>query len=329
MESDKLKDIYENELKPELENLETDRKQAAKEVIIAGIIGIPSLLMLMGITDGFSTFPFTPTSLVVAVTSIIGVILGFKAASKYNKYRAKFKKEIVGALVNKYNPEWNFSYQSSISRGEYQASKIFRKRHNRFNGEDLIEGSIEKTNFKFSELHTEYEQRSSKKQKVYKTIFKGLFFKIEFNKELKGETYVLPDKAEKLLGKWGQKLQAGFGQNILEGGSYGELVKLENPEFEKEFVVYGGDQIEPRYILTPSLMEAIVNLKKRYYNNISLSFIGNNVYIALSVKENLFEPKLFSTGLNFKHVSKMNSAINIIEVIIHEMNLNTRIWTKV
>ena len=43
----------------------------------------------------------------------------------------------------------------------------------------------------------------------------------------------------------------------------GDLVKLENPEFESEFAVYSGDQIESRYILSSSLMERILSFKKQ------------------------------------------------------------------
>ena len=69
----------------------------------------------------------------------------------------------------------------------------------------------------------------------------------DFNKNFNGHTVVLPDTAEKILGKFGQSLQSM--------SSRGELVKLEDPEFEKEFCVYGDDQVEARYILSPALMK--------------------------------------------------------------------------
>ena len=43
--------------------------------------------------------------------------------------------------------------------------------------------------------------------------------------------------------------------------SHGELVKLEDPEFEKSFVVYSGNQTEARYILSTSLMRRILDYK--------------------------------------------------------------------
>ena len=49
----------------------------------------------------------------------------------------------------------------------------------------------------------------------------------------------------------GQKLQS-----FTTAFSKRQLIKLEDPEFEKLFAVYGDDQIEARYILTPALMQA-------------------------------------------------------------------------
>ena len=108
----------------------------------------------------------------------------------------------------------------------------------------------------------------------------------------------------------------------------GELVKLENVEFEKEFVVYGTDQIEPRYILTPVMMEKMLALIEKYGHVMHFSFIGSRVYCAMSVSKDMFEPRLFSSGVRFEDVQEMHDYFAFIEVIIQEMNLNTRIWTK-
>ena len=39
-----------------------------------------------------------------------------------------------------------------------------------------------------------------------------------------------------------------------------KLIKMDNPEFEKEFVVYSDNPIKARYILTHSLMQRILKL---------------------------------------------------------------------
>ncbi|HPF93146.1 MAG TPA: DUF3137 domain-containing protein, partial [Tenuifilaceae bacterium] len=170
---------------------------------------------------------------------------------------------------------------------------------------------------------TEYKtvtyDKDGKRKETWHTIFKGLFFHADFNKEIMGKTYIEPDTAERLLGKFGQSLQVS---------SKGKLVKLENPEFEKIFAVYGTDQTEARYILTPTIMEALVNIYKMYKRKMHLSFIGTRVYVAMSFSKNLFEPKIFSSGVKFKDVEFMYNLFMVNQTIVKELNLNTRIWTK-
>ena len=68
-------------------------------------------------------------------------------------------------------------------------------------------------------------------------------------------TLLYPDTAEKMFGKFGQSLQSLNGK-MAHGGR--DVVKLEDPEFEKEFVVYAHDQVEARYVLSPSLMRRLL-----------------------------------------------------------------------
>jgi hypothetical protein len=43
-----------------------------------------------------------------------------------------------------------------------------------------------------------------------------------------------------------------------------EEIKLEDPEIRKNFVVYSTDQVEARYLLTPSFIQRFKRLKTAY-----------------------------------------------------------------
>lgn len=58
------------------------------------------------------------------------------------------------------------------------------------------------------------------------------------------------------------------------------------------------------------------------------SFIGERVHCAVSFSKGLFEPRVSKSGVKFSDVEEMYCLFSLIEIIIHEMNLNTRIWTK-
>lgn len=242
---------------------------------------------------------------------------------KYFLYRREFKNTVVSEVIKLINPEYYYDADRHIETSYFINSKLFTKLPDRCFGDDFVSGKIEKTDFEFSELKAAMRNVSTedgKKSESWEPVFEGLFFHADFNKKIEGTTYVLPDIAEKILGKMGQKLQV---QN-----NYGQLVKLENPEFEKEFKVYSTGQQEARYILTPKMMEALVHIKRTIDRKIRFSFTGERVYCAIDFKQGLFEPRIFQSGIRFKDIEKMYYLFKLIETIIHEMNLNTRIWTK-
>lgn len=318
---EELEQLYESDLKEKLEALETKRIKVRNAYIFTGLfILIAGLLIFLGTQNVEYEY-----LMYLAIPFGIGVIYFiYRISVSQGKYRSEFKTNVVQAIVHLINPEWHYNPNSHIPLDVYQRSKLFTKGVDRYKGDDLVHGVIEKTDFQFSELHSEYKtetrDKNGRKQTSWHTIFKGLFAHLDFNKEIKGETLVLPDTAESLLGSFGKKLQSMSGR--------GKLINMENVEFEKLFVVYGSDQIEARYVLTPTMMEAMIRIKKEYNKDVYFSFIGSRVFFAISISKDLFEPRIFSSGVKFDDILEMNRYFGIIDTIIHEMNLNTRIWTK-
>ncbi|MEM1391353.1 MAG: DUF3137 domain-containing protein, partial [Pseudomonadota bacterium] len=81
------------------------------------------------------------------------------------------------------------------------------------------------------------------------------------------------------------------------GGDF-ERVKLESPQFESAFEVYSTDQVEARYILTPDLMQRLVELEKTFRGvGLRCAFVGGELLIALEGGD-LFEPGSMFTPLD-------------------------------
>ena len=64
-------------------------------------------------------------------------------------------------------------------------------------------------------------------------------------------------------------------------------VTLEDIVFNKKFMVISDDQIESRYILTPTMMENLLALEKRF-NGTKITLVDNRMYIG-AIHKNLFE----------------------------------------
>ena len=317
-----LKSLFEKQLKEKLSALESTRKGIFRRYLLTFV-----LLVVLG-AGNFFLISLNPHEALIIASVLISVAFLiyfiYQTSKQKKKYREKFKSDVVAEVVKLINPDWKYLYDYCMSQESYQQSGLFPHHYDRYNGDDFVTGQIDQTDFQFSELHTQYKQVTygpkGQRQENWITIFRGLFIHADFNKNFAGSTFVLPDTAERLLGALGQSLQ--------KFSSRGDLVKLENPEFEKLFVVYSSDQVEARYILTPSMMEAMVNLYRRFDGEIYFSFVGSRVYFANSFNVALFEPNIFRSGVNFSDIKEMFDLFGMTSVLIQELNLNTRIWTK-
>ena len=247
-------------------------------------------------------------------------------SSKCN-YTSNYKFKIINKIVKFVSNNLIYSPIGFVDWGKFEDSKIFKHSIDRYSSEDLVTGIIDKTEIVFSEVHAEYktETRSKHggKQTEWHTVFKGLFFVADFNKDFDSFTVVMPDKAERILGKFGQTLQSM--STVL---STRELVKMENDEFENFFAVFSPNQVEARYILSPSIMEKLVNFRKAVNRDVYISFNFSKVYIGVPFTENLFEPPLFNTIVDLAPIERYYKIIELMVGIVEELDLNTRIWSK-
>lgn len=322
-----LKTLHETELQPILDDLEQQRLSLRNQVLISTAAIVPVTLLLM----------FVLANYIGGFGFIVPLVLGmggwtFFNGGKIQEYRQNFKRQVIGRMVQAYDPNLSYYPDRGISREEFRASRIYPSRIDRYNNEDLFTGVVGETAFRFSELHAEYKTTTTdskgRRRTTYHTIFKGIFFVADFNKHFNGMTFVLPDNAESMLGGIGRMFQE-WGSKL--DGRPGEMVQLEDPEFEKLFAVQSTNQVEARYILSLSLMRRLSEFRQHMDVPIALSFVDSNIYIAIATRKNHFEPPSFLTGsaqLTRAEFEEYLEDIRLAEGIVEDLNLNTRIWSK-
>jgi hypothetical protein len=318
---DELREFYTTSLSGDLRQLEVKRRQVVQNSMIAAGVVLVLGLIAAGIIMAQGAPP------VVLIFVLIGcVVIGVIAFGIIGRgYKAEFKQRIISRLIGFLEPALTYQPNGLIDRQTFQASSLFNQHIDRYRGEDRVQGMVGKTQIDFSELHAEYKTTTTdskgRTQTHWHTIFKGLFFIADFNKHFQGQTVVLPDTAEKLFGGFGKMLQSW-------NAARADLIQLEDPEFEREFVVYGSDQIEARYILSTSLMQRILDFQHKTGTKIHLSFTGSKVYVALPLARNCFEPKYFAAADDFGAIAEYYHDLSLAIGIVEDLNLNTRIWSK-
>ncbi|WP_163409820.1 DUF3137 domain-containing protein [Flavobacterium ajazii] len=302
-----------------LNTLEIDRKIISKNRKLSNIItGLAFITAVIWLIIKFHTLVLLGFFFVYG---IIRSAIRIKTENDIQKYKAVYKTNIVTPALKNVNENLVFTPQSGISDCEFISSELFTTRPDRCNSQDLITGTIDETSFYFAEVHAEYKIESeNKKHTKWYNIFKGIVFIADFNKNFSTSTVVRPKNALDDISSW-------LSKNILSFGNT-DKVQLENIEFDSKFVTYSKNQIEARYILTPAMMERILALNRKSDETISISFIDSKMYIAFPLSHNYFEAPI-STSLLVPDLLKADlSIVQFMQDIVHELDLNTRIWGK-
>jgi hypothetical protein len=314
---------------PDIEEMENLRLKVAKRKKTFTLISVIAVILLIVIFAIVNNKPDQSNANLVIITAIVvflGLFIFYMAYiyPPYNKLKLRFNKSIIAHYIQSILPGAQYEPKKYHSIQAYYESLLFMIDVDRHSGMNYVHGMFDKTDVSFSYMHTEYKQVSHTKNGTktsWHTIFKGIFICADSNKKFTAKTIVLPDTAEKYLGGFGKWLQKKAANSI------GEMVYMENVNFEKEFVVYSTDPVEARYLLTPKIQEQIFNIKKLLKREIRLSFVNNNVFIAVS-RENIFQ---LNTSLSFTdHDTLKYYMKDIVELLtlVHLLDLNIRIWGK-
>ncbi len=306
-----LTEFYYKNLHPVLEDLEKKREKVKFRVILFGIF-----ILLVDFMS-FSLFKNNLDWLFV-VNVIVGGFL-YKFLTK--DYINEFKNRVIEPLILAIDENLKYAKDTHIPEFKFINSGLFNSAPDKLEGNDYISGSIDGIKIELSDIHAQ-KHENPKGQSSWSTIFQGLFIISEFSKNFSGKTVVLPDSAQNsfgdLIGNWLQS------HNV----NRDELIKMDDPEFEKEFVVYGSDQIEARYILNHTLMKRLLEFKKRSKHKLYISFVYSQIYIAIDYGKDLFEASVFRTLLDYKVAMEYIGTLHLATGVIEELKLNNKIWSR-
>jgi hypothetical protein len=302
---DEVRIFYNEKLKELLYPLEEYR--ISKVAIIKRYLFIGSLLLIPAIIGICLKIPF-----LVFTFGLIAFILYGLAFQTINKMKStlqrNFKNKILLTLLDFLFDKYEYIPNQRIAKSVLIKSKLFTEDITGVEGEDFMRFKIGDTAIMFCE--TDIYKRG-------KMFFHGIFICSTFNKYFTNDIVVLPKPAFSLFQDITRGLLGGF-----------QRIKLEDIEFNRNFIVYGKDQVESRYILTPGLMSRMLNYKYKTKRKISFSFIDDRMYCIIPNYINLFEPALFNSFMDVEFIFKNYNPLKLYTDLVNDLNLNVHIWTK-
>lgn len=296
-------------IEPELHRIEARRWVSVIGGILLCIAGVAAFLVGGGVVESLlDTAPGAEGGgFAVAVLGGGLFALGGYIARRPSRLAGRLIKErVVGFL--------GFSYKeraSGFPLAAFDANDLLPS----YTGSSLrddIEGEVSGVPLRMCDAKLTVRKGSGKSSRTV-TVFRGPLVVSRFPKPCTGRTIVVPD---------------GGGIGNFFGGlsqSAGERVRLESPDFERAFEAYSSDQVEARYLLTPTMMERLLAFRDRYGARIRLAFTGGDLLLALDDRRDWFpDPGFFQRLTDPALVQEQAEEVARVAGIVEALKLDAR-----
>ncbi len=296
-------------LLPTLATVEAKRKELEAKYRKRRPIAFAGWAVTVAVVAGLLFVMPLPPALFIGIIMAGGI--WFWLGEPARDYRSRYKWTLLPHVAREFG-DFEYSQKTGIDIARMVPSGLIPV-HDRYTHEDHFRGVHQGAGIEFCEAKLAI-QRGSGKNRQYKVVFKGLFVILEMNRPFSSHTILKRD------GK-------GFGW--LSKFNSLERVKLEDPEFERQFQVYGTDQIEARVLLTPALMERLKGLEQSVgAKHFECAFYQNSLLIMMAhdgamEANGLLEPgPLTQSAENRDALQRIAHEFEQICGIVSELKLN-------
>ena len=272
-------------------------------VVIIPVSVILSMLIrgVIGVILNFLPFIIVP---VLIIYLIMNSVKGYKNSDyTINDYKAYVIKKAIEGQVEGLVYEPRFGLPESV----YSDLNVM-KHGNRYHKEDLITGKYKNVYFVQSDLKVQYE--SNGEHDTTTTYFRGRWIAIDYPKKFNG-TVVIIDNS----------FAYGVKRKELE------KIQLENPYFNNMFTVRASDMQLGYYLLTPQLVEKIMELKQSTNGNIIACFKNGYLHIFINDGKDSFEPNINNVNL-MGDIQKFMQDFTLVSGTIDVLDINNSVYAQ-
>lgn len=335
-------------LKPELDKAEIKRIKYLTTFIVGVVV---TLVLFSGFLLAMFGLLSSAIMLVFLFSSILAGYLSYLTIRNFKRY---IKANFMSKFLKCFKEIRRISDENSariFSTKELKASNLFST-FNTIKVDDAFKGNYNGVDYKITEI--KLIQEGSKNST---TAFKGVILSVPSNKTIKANT-IIATKRDMNIRNYPTGIIASiiyvplllcecflslkFSSDIdnfiklivltiitliiicsfIEKQKSMQNVNLESINFDKRFNVFSKDQVEARYLLTPTFIEKFTRLYTAFGTNKAKcsfykDFSGNDrIMFAISTNRDLFEPGNLFTPINepkYMFLSDFTSIFNMIE----------------
>ena len=145
-------------------------------------------------------------------------------------------------------------------------------------------------------------------------VFRGVFLHAKFVKPRRGAIMILPRAFNQYLTKTMKDFNIKGGKPIDES-------KL-SKRFNRSFITYATPQAFTNVLLSNEMQHAIVDYKEQTNKEIYISFLANDMYLAVTNPKDILEPQIFKSNLSYPLIREFFEDIQILVTIVQDIDEN-------
>jgi hypothetical protein len=248
----------------------------------------------------------------------LAIFVGW-AGFEHSRLSKTYKQIVIGRIVAALGKDLFYSPAPTFAKQDFRDMDLFRMQVQNWKAEDEVSGKKDAVEYSMFEAKATRTEGSGKNRRTV-TIFKGLIVRLDFNKNFRGHTIVVPNSDSQILGGL-------FGES--ESRNDKQLCRMDSVTFEETFSVYSTDQQEARYILTPKFMELILAAHAKF-TGVRCCFQNSSLFLTIPSDANRFELRLWGARITPEAaVGDLAECVDLAGRLIDALDLETRIWSKV
>ena len=250
---------------------------------------------------------FVMVVLVVAT----GIIYG-AAGKDAEKYRKAYKAYFVGNALAEGFKDYSYDHAKGIPKALLARTGMINT-GDRYSSNDLVVGKYKDVKLMQADACIDDEHTDSDGHTYYTNMFKGRFMIYEFPKKFNFRMEVVGKR---------------FTAYAIPNRKF-QKVKLESPEFNRRFRVWGEDGFEVFYLLDPAIIEQVQLLGEKYKDRVFLGFLNNTLVVGIDDGKDAMEPPRAKGPLNEKiEMARVKEDIKMVTDLVDKLKLDRKIFEK-
>lgn len=295
---------YNHTIYPELRRLERLRMRLLGLLLVASLLLTAVLIFQV----------YLRIWLVTLALSIPTTLFILYLAYRIRQFVLTFKPQIMDLILEFLEDmpnitELAYEANNGIDKPEFMESELFITPAPIYEKEDFIYGKVGEMNFRVCELNV---RELSKVRNRTNYIFKGVFMHATFVEEIEGRILVWPREFKQYLSRSIRNFTFQGGLNVDH--------EIMNPEFRTLFMTYALPDTHVAGILSEPMQEAVVNYYKMTGKEIYMSFLNEEIFIAVTEPKNILEPNILRPNTSFELVREFFEDIHLLINLVQDFD---------